>query len=436
MKCFIIHSLAFCCIKSSLYDILDNNIQKKALYMKTLIELFDTCQIQNIIAGLKLNPEKIIFVGFDKVMRDKRINDLKNVLCGRNPHIVLEFRKVSRYDYEKIYCALDEIVADNKDCVFDLTGGKELVLAAMGELSVVRDIPMVQFNVRTGNLIRVKNSDNIVCEDDKGLSIDECVKMNGGSVIKNTETDYEWDFNDEFRTDVLTLWEICKENCREWNIQANMFDLFEKTASFSYDGIVKIKLSQLEYNKKLKPVNEDLLRKLAKHGFITDYLFDGENLSFGYKNQQIKQCLLKAGNILELYTYVTAFNICKKEPGFFDDSDVGVFVDWDGIITGETDGTDTRNELDVVFTRGYIPVFISCKNGQVHKEDLYELYTVGEKFGGEYSKLALICTYISNDVYQRETIINRAKTMNIEIIDSVDEMSYEEFESVLKRRMS
>lgn len=404
--------------------------------MKTLIELFDTCQIQNIIAGLELNPEKIIFVGFDKVMREKRISDLKKVLCGRNPDIILEFRKVSRYDYQKIYCAIDEILSNNDDCVFDLTGGKELVLAAMGELSVVRDIPMVQFNVRTGNLVRIKNSEHINRVGEYGLSINECVQMNGGTVIKNTETDYEWDFNEEFRSDVLTLWDICKDDCRGWNIQANMFDLFEKNGSFSYNGLIKVKLSELQYNKKLKPINETLLKKLTEHRFITDYSFDGDNLSFGYKNQQIKHCLLKAGNVLELYTYVTAYNICKKEPGFFGDSDVGVYVDWDGIISEEADGVDTRNEIDVVFTKGYVPVFISCKNGQVHKEDLYELYTVGQKFGGEYSKLALVCTYISSDIHQKETIINRAKTMNIEIIDSVDEMSYNEFEAILKRRMS
>lgn len=404
--------------------------------MKTLVELFDSCQIENIIAGIKLKPQKIVFVGFDKVMKEKRISDIKKIFYSRYPQIVLEFRKVSRYDYQKIYCTLDEIVSENPDCVFDLTGGKELVLAAMGELSVVREIPMVQFNIRTGNLIRVKNSDHINCIEEKGLSISECVQMNGGSVIKNTETDYEWDFSDEFREDVLTLWEICKDNCREWNIQANMFDLFEKNASFSQNGLVRVRLSQLIYNKKLSPVNEELFRKLIKRGFITNYSFDGDNLSFGYKNKQIKHCLLKAGNILELYTYVTAYNICQNEHGFFNDSDVGVYVDWDGIITGDTDGTDTRNELDVVFTRGYIPVFISCKNGQVHKEDLYELYTVGEKFGGEYSKLALVCTYISNDIHQKETLINRARTMNIEIIDGVDEMSYDEFESVFKRRMS
>ena len=90
----------------------------------------------------------------------------------------------------------------------------------------------------------------------------------------------------------------------------------------------------------------------------------------------------------------------------------------------------------MIFTRGFIPVFISCKNGQVHKEDLYELYTIGEKFGGEYSKLCLMCTYISNDIHKKESIINRAKTMNIDIIDGIDEMNDDEFEALLKRRMA
>jgi len=402
--------------------------------MKTLIELFDTCQIENLIAGLRLNPEKIIFVGFDKVMRPTMFENLKTFFNKKRPGVIIESKKISRYDYDKIYCALEQIVTENEDCCFDLTGGKELVLTAMGALSVVRNIPMVQFNIRSGNLMKIQNSDDIESVNPSEMSISECISVNGGGVVKNTVTDYEWELNEEFKSDVFKIWEICKSDCQAWNTQANMFDLFVKKGNLNLDGVIKVDISTLVYNKKNTAVNEEIFNALSKEGLITDYSYKNHILSFGFKNDQIKHCLLKAGNILELYAYITAHNICDKEPGFYNDMDIGVFVDWDGVVTEYDDPCDTRNEVDLIFMRGLIPVFVSCKNGQVHKEDLYELYSVGEKFGGEYAKKLLLCTYISNDSQKKENIINRAKSMNIDIIEDIDLYDQAKFESILQGR--
>ena len=49
--------------------------------MKTLIELFDVCQIENVIAALSFVPEKIVFVGFKETMTEKRKNDLPPAGC-------------------------------------------------------------------------------------------------------------------------------------------------------------------------------------------------------------------------------------------------------------------------------------------------------------------------------------------------------------------
>lgn len=402
--------------------------------MKTLIELFDPCQIENVIAGLSLSPEKIIFVGFEKVMKPTMFEDLKTFFNIKRPEIVIESKQVSRYDYDKIYCALDQIITDNEDCCFDLTGGKELVLVAMGALSVVRNIPMVQFNIRSGNLMKIQNSNDIECVNSSEISIGECVSLHGGSIVKNTVTDYEWDINAEFQDDVFKIWDICRNDCLAWNTQANMFDLFVKNGGIHLDGHIKVDISELVYNKKNIAVNKEIFDALSKEGLITDYSYVNHILSFKFKNEQIKHCLLKAGNILELYAYITANRICEGEPGFYNDMDIGVFVDWDGVITEFDDPCDTRNEVDLIFMRNLVPVFISCKNGQVHKEDLYELYSVGEKFGGEYAKKILLCTYISNDPQKKENILNRAKSMNIEIIDDVDKYDRDKFESILKGR--
>ena len=57
-----------------------------------------------------------------------------------------------------------------------------------------------------------------------------------------------------------------------------------------------------------------------------------------------------------------------------DDCLVGVHIDWDGTIHGGW-GRDTVNEIDVLALKGYIPTFISCKNGNVDQMALYKKST-------------------------------------------------------------
>jgi len=130
--------------------------------------------------------------------------------------------------------------------------------------------------------------------------------------------------------------------------------------------------------------------------------------------------------------YIAAKQIQEETPQYYDDIDTGVFVDWDGELTGRN---DTRNEIDIFIMRDLVPVFVSCKNGEVHKEALYELNTVAEKFGGEYAKKVLVCTYISYSKSARDYIIQRARDMKIEIIEDVDMLSDEQFVNEIRQRI-
>ena len=128
---------------------------KGVVKMKTLIELFDEGQINNVVAGLRFNPEKIIYVGFKEVMTNRRQKALNEFFYLRNSKIKFEYEIVGRYDFEAIVERLNFILDTNEDCYFDLTGGKELVLTAMGFVSQKRNIPMFQINIRKGEVINV-----------------------------------------------------------------------------------------------------------------------------------------------------------------------------------------------------------------------------------------------------------------------------------------
>ena len=399
----------------------------------TLIELFDSCQIENVIAALKFKPQKIVFVGFKEVMTRKRQNDLQRFFKEKGISISLEYEIVGRYDFEHITRTLNNIIDKNNDCCFDLTGGKELVLVAMGVVSTERNVPMIQFNVRSGKLINVKNFENIEDDQKSFMTIDECVILNGGAVATETDEWKKWNLTPDFKADIEKMWGLSRQNPALWNWQSNVFENIEKVGMG--DGVYAcVRTNRLRCTNVDEQFNKDLLEQLSDAGLICDFRPDNDILTFRYKNEQVKRCISKAGNILELYVYMLAQEIVTEDPTFYDDIGIGVVVDWDGVIHGADDGIDTKNEIDVILMRDLIPLFISCKNGEVHKEALYELETVAEKFGGEYAKKILITTYVSRDEDSRKYIMQRARDMNIDIIEGVEELDRDAFKAMLKRR--
>lgn len=404
------------------------------LKIKTLIELFDLCQVENVIAGLRFAPQKIIFVGFDNFMTRKRRLDLESFLKNRQPDTNLEFVTVDRYSYDDIKEKLDTIIDTNEDCCFDLTGGKELVLAAMGHVSAERNVPMVQFNVNNGRLIRVRNSEKYVDYGMSEMSIKDCVCLNGGAIVCD-EDDFRWDMNEKFKNDIRSLWGICKRNSRVWNRQITAFSDYILYGRFDERTLtVEADLSHLRSIGQSVFINMKLIELLLKYGYISDFEYTESIIRFKFKNQQIYRCLSKAGNILELYTYTCALEINEQEKGYYNDIDTSVFLDWDGMIhSGSTPAKDTRNEVDVMLMRNLIPVFISCKNGDVKKESLYELSAVAKRLGGKYVKQILIMSHMCSNS-SKEYIKQRANDMNIDIIEDVEAMSEAEFISELKSK--
>ena len=93
---------------------------------------------------------------------------------------------------------------------------------------------------------------------------------------------------------------------------------------------------------------------------------------------------------------------------------------------------DTANEVDVVLMRGIVPVFISCKNGEIKDDELYKFDAVATRFGGTYAKKVLIATYLNKKPASMKDFRQRAKDMKIKFIDGVHTLSDEKFEQIIK----
>ena len=99
--------------------------------------------------------------------------------------------------------------------------------------------------------------------------------------------------------------------------------------------------------------------------------------------------------------------------------------------TYEQDGYDTENEIDVMMIHGLVPIFVFCKNGYIDTDELYKLNAVANRFGGKYAKRVLIATALGNNDFS-EYLRQRAKDMNIRLVEGVREMDDIELNKVIR----
>ncbi len=397
--------------------------------MKILVELFDNCQLANVVSDLHFLPEHIIFVGCPEVMTEDRVNALERFLRLRKRQVELSYEYVERDDFDGMVQTFQRIVDTYPDCCFDLTGGKELMLVAMGIVSAQKQVPMLHFQLESGGFVPVQFCEKLIPMGAPQLTIRESVTLNGGAVLRNDEP---WQMTSEFCQDIQRLWDICKNDPRAWNKQAKRFGQFE-AYRLPESLQVRVAATDLKTEKIEDIMNSDICDDLLKQGFLLDYSVHCNRIRFRYKNEQIHRCLIKGGNILELYAYVVAHEINRSAPGYYGDIGVGVNVDWDGVFHAYWKGVkETRNEIDLILMRDMIPIFISCKNGDVHKEALYELATIAEKYGGPYARKILLTTHMSGSRNSREFLLQRAKDMGIKVIQDIDDMTKQTFMEKLK----
>lgn len=408
----------------------------------TAVEFYDRTPIENVISSLTTVPDKIIFIGDGKVMK-KFDSVYRTFLEARGLNIELAYRNIKKNDLNNIVEVLSDIVEIEEQCVFDLTGGEDLVLVAMGivfQKYSDKNIQMQRFNIRNSVVTDCDNDGTILYSGIPEVTVEEHIRLHGGVVRYENENDdrtFQWDLSDDFVNDIEKMWSICRTNPGLWNAQLNVLEAFE-ACMVDPSLNVMVNISTIQEHLKYVGVKyvsiKGLLRALDQKHLIYSYADDGQNISFTYKNEQVKKCLIKAGTVLELKVLIAANSLFNKDGTvFYTDSMNGVYIDWDGNLHDLTDEEkDTENEIDVVLMKGLTPIFISCKNGQVDDDELYKLESVTNRFGGLYAKKVLIATYLGKKTKSMEYFKQRAKDMKINLIDGVHQLSDEQFAKMVK----
>ncbi len=393
----------------------------------TYVEFYDKTDIENICSCLTHAPNKVIFLTHDKKDIERSIENYRKVFEQRGQQIEFSFKSVPKNGFEKAVEILTNIVEENDECVFDVSGGGEMFILALGvvyERYKDKNIQIQKFNFNTGAVYDLDKDGQTTYRELPQLTVKENIRIYGGDIIygdiDNDMATYRWDITPKFEADLEKMWAINMSDPQFWNAQIGILSAIEEngtvegntTSARVYD--VERELDKHGAKYKVKNV----IDRLIKAGLIKRFEDDETTVKVTYKDPYVKKCLTKAGQVLEMKVYCVAKNMKNKDgTPYFNDVETGVQIDWDGDIHSDNNTSDTKNEIDVFAMKNMIPVFISCKNAYFKSEEIYKLTTVGERFGDEYAKKIIVMTVSPEANKDMAHVIRRLKDSGIKLID-------------------
>lgn len=390
----------------------------------TLIECFDSSHLENVVAGLRLKPDRIVFLG-NKNNMGKEIERYKRIFKERNYTPTINYYKTD--NNESVESSLLKFIKPDEQCVIDITGGDEETI-----FSIATAVANLDDNLKESVSVQRFNLNYYAedCDNDgeylKGaranITVEKLIELYGGKIHPKAEQPDEKCSPET----IIPLWNTMISNPKDWNNMVSALNDFE---SGIYGDTIQFSLGEKrEHVKNFNVEKErfkDLRIKLKMNGIITDNS-GSDRINYTYKNSFFHNCVKKQGNILELKVLLEARRIKENDKPFFNDCLMSVTIDWDGITYGIP---NTKNEIDVILMRDATPVFISCKNGNVSEEELYKLSEVADRFGGEFAKKVLVVT--DNDC--KEGFVERAKDMGIHLYQNARSFETKDWENMFRK---
>ncbi len=375
--------------------------------MQTLIELYDERPLENVLGVEMFRPGRVVYICPDPAASDQTIQKkLRDFFRHRGMKIELIFIRASVYDAEAMLRVFRKILAQYPEASLDITGGTDAVLFAAGLLSAETQIPVFTYSRRRNRFYNIQNAGfamNVPC--DIAYSVEDCFLMAGGT-MRPGRVDNSILFR--YLNDIEPFFRLFLKHRRKWT---KIVTYLQRVSPSTPEGDFSLEVSG-RYTVKgertdLISAPEEALRDLEEIGFLLDLqIREDESVCFRFRDTQIRTWLRDVGSVLELYVYKACL-----DSGLFQDVITSAVVDWEG--TGGRDAV--TNELDVMCTRGIIPVFISCKTADVKTEALNELAILRDRFGGNIAKAAIVTAEKGGTPLR-----NRASELGIDVIDIND----------------
>ena len=372
--------------------------------MNTLIELYDERAIENVLAADMFRPQRIIYLCQTEVAqsreRQEQIGDFFRHR-GWNPELI--FVEASQYKVDRILRQLLMISEKFPDCALDVTGGSDAELFAAGLFAAKADVRVFTYSRRKNRFYNISGADfadNLPC--DISYSVKDFFLMAGGTLLPGRVDN---GILREYLGDIDPFFDCFLRHRRDWT---NIITYMQRVAPAEYGQIPPVDV-QGNYTVKGERggricANEDALFSFERIGFLRDLdIVSGESVSFRFRDLNIRAWLRDVGSVLELYVYKACL-----DAGIFNDTISSAVVRWDEVLGHGS----VINEIDVMATRGVVPLFISCKVSDIKTEALNELAILRDRFGGKGAKAAIVSTERCNAAAR-----HRAAQLGIAVID-------------------
>ncbi len=380
----------------------------------TIVELFSAEPAENLLSSLCLRPERVIFLGSQSLMTDGRIAALRDFFKGKPGAPALRFLRVRDRDYAGAGNAIRDILREEPEACFEMTGGSDLLLAALGSAAAEKKLTLFELDVRQQRLQFLQGASPALKPGPirplRGITVSESIRLRGGSLTESSYT-LSGRLPEGLEEDVEDLWQVYRAAPQIWTRQCSL--LATLTAKSGGGLTVSGPMSE--------KCERSHIDALLEKGLISNHRERGNTVTLTFRNAHVKRTLTRAGDLLELWVFLAA-----GESGFTD-AVMGAKIGWNG-----NDRGGTSNEIDGLLMYGAVPVYVSCKLGAVPKEALYEVDAVASRFGGEYAVKALACSRLGGSDAARETLRRRARDMGILLIEGVDRLSRKELAGRLR----
>ena len=372
--------------------------------MNTLIELYDERAIENVLAADMFRPQRIIFLCPTEVAQSqRRQNQIGDFFRHRGWNPELIFVETSQFEVDSILQQLLTISEKCPGCALDVTGGSDAELFAAGMFAAKANVSAFTYSRKKNRFYNISGAEfandlpcNIL------YSVEDFFLMAGGILLPGRVDNRTLG---EYLKDIDPFFDCFLQYRRDWT---DIITYMQRISPAEYGQIPTLSIHGKYIVKGERggriSANEEALRAFEHIGFIHDlHIISGESVSFRFRDVNTRSWLRDVGSVLELYVYKACL-----DANIFNDIISSAVVRWDEVLGHAS----VINEIDVMATRGVVPLFISCKVSDIKTEALNELAILRDRFGGKGAKAAIVSTGRCNAASR-----HRAAQLGIAVID-------------------
>lgn len=163
----------------------------------TIVEFFDKTSIENISGALLCEPQQVILVGDKRKQLEQAKKLYQNILEKNNIKTEISYRSVNKNNLQDIVSVLEQISKNCENCVFDLTGGEDLYLVAVGTIMerYKGHVQCHRLNLKNGTFNDCDSDGKVCVSKSFNIYIEDNINIYGGEIVADMQKEpftYPW----------------------------------------------------------------------------------------------------------------------------------------------------------------------------------------------------------------------------------------------------